>query len=114
MTYRFTAQVAHTLQLQIVARTERAFGRSVNPHLFRDCAATSIAIHDPENIRMAATILGHRCFATTEKHYNMARTLDAGRRYMDVIAKRRQASKAICPQLRAKLTTSRGHNDYRF
>jgi DNA invertase Pin-like site-specific DNA recombinase len=37
----------------IVPRTAEAFGRSVNPHLFRDCAATSIAIEDPEHVRIA-------------------------------------------------------------
>jgi site-specific recombinase XerC len=28
---------------RIVVRTKAAFGRSISPHLFRDCAATSIA-----------------------------------------------------------------------
>ena len=28
-------------------RTTARFGHTVNPHLFRDCAATSIAIEDP-------------------------------------------------------------------
>ena len=31
----------------IARRTATAFGRPINPHLFRDCAATSIAIDDP-------------------------------------------------------------------
>jgi hypothetical protein len=28
-------------------------------------------------MRMAATVLGHRSFAVTERHYNLARTLEA-------------------------------------
>lgn len=92
VSYRFTAQSPHSIQLQIVAHTVRAFGKSINPHLFRDCVATSIAIHDPENVRMAATILGHRSFATTEKHYNLASTLEAGRSYAEVVAQRRAAA----------------------
>jgi integrase/recombinase XerD len=82
-------QSPHTLQLRLVLHTEKAFGRPVNPHLFRDCVATAIAIHDPENVRMAATVLGHRSFAVTERHYNLARTLEAGRSYAAVIGKAR-------------------------
>jgi integrase len=95
LSYQFTPQAAHSIQLQIVAHTEEAFGKSINPHLFRDCVATSIAIHDPENVRMAATILGHRSFATTERHYNLARTLEAGRDYTKVIAQGREKARRL-------------------
>lgn len=95
LSYKFTPQTAHSIQLQIVARTKEAFGVSINPHLFRDCVATSIAIHDPENVRMAAPILGHRSFATTERHYNLARTLEAGRDYTKVIARGREKARHL-------------------
>ena len=89
VSYRCGPQSPHTLQLRLVLHTEKAFGRPVNPHLFRDCVATAIAIHDPENVRMAATVLGHRSFAVTERHYNLARTLEAGRSYAAVIGQAR-------------------------
>lgn len=54
-------------------------------HLFRDCAATSIALEDPEHVRIAAQILGHRSFATTEKYYRLARAADASRAYQAAI-----------------------------
>jgi integrase/recombinase XerD len=95
VSYRFGPQSAHTLQLNLVRHTQAAFGRPVNPHLFRDCVATSIAIHDPENVRMAATVLGHRTFASTERHYNLARTLEAGRSYAAIIRERRGASNRL-------------------
>jgi integrase/recombinase XerD len=66
---------------QIKAETKRAFGRPINPHLFRDCAATSIAIHDPEHVRIATAILGHTCVSTTNKHYNQAQMLTAAREH---------------------------------
>ena len=69
----------------IVGRTGTAFGRPINPHLFRDCAATSIAIEDPEHVRIASQILGHRSAATTERYYNQAQTIDAARRYQDFL-----------------------------
>jgi integrase/recombinase XerD len=70
---------------RISLHTRAAFGKPINPHLFRDCAATSLAIEDPAHIRMAATILGHRTLATTERHYNLARSLEAARQWQDVI-----------------------------
>ena len=66
-------------------RTAEAFGQPINPHLFRDCAATSIAIDDPEHVRIASQILGHRSTATTEHYYNQAQAIDAARRYQDFL-----------------------------
>ena len=91
--YRFGPQSAHALQLSIVCVTQVAFGAPINPHLFRDCAATSIAIHEPKSVRMAANILGHGSFGTTEKFYNLANCIDAGRSYADVVKARRSAVK---------------------
>jgi len=70
-----------TLAQRITDHTGRAFGKPVNPHLFRDCAATSIAIRDSEHVRIAAVILGHSRFETTERHYNLARSVDAAANY---------------------------------
>jgi integrase/recombinase XerD len=91
LSYRYEPQAAHSLQLQLVLHTRMAFGRPINPHLFRDCIATSIAIHDPKHVRMTATILGHSSFATTERHYNLARTLEASRCYGEAVSARRAA-----------------------
>jgi integrase/recombinase XerD len=45
-----SAMSTDALYLQITRVTRTAFGRSVNPHLFRDCAATSVAVDDPAHI----------------------------------------------------------------
>ena len=76
----------------ITGRTESAFGRPINPHLFRDCAATTIAIADPQHVRIAAKVLGHRSLATTGRHYNQAQTIDAARRYQDFLVGLRQGN----------------------
>ena len=49
-----------TLYTIVCGITRRCFGHEITPHLFRDCLATDIAIHDPDRVRMAATLLGHR------------------------------------------------------
>lgn len=58
--------------------TKRAFGRPINPHLFRDCAVTHVAISDPKHIGIAAPILGHTDPRTTERHYIQAQQIAAG------------------------------------
>ena len=67
----------------VTKRTRAAFGRAINPHLFRDAAATTMAIHDPDKVRTAATLLAHRTFATTERHYIQAQSLHAHREFSD-------------------------------
>jgi hypothetical protein len=52
-------------------------GRPINPYLFRDCAATSVAIDDPRHIGIAWRLLGHRTPKTTEQYYNQARSVEA-------------------------------------
>lgn len=71
----------HAVYQAIVKRTRKAFGLSVNPHLFRDCAATSLAIEDPEHVRAASALLGHASLASTTKYYNQATTLSASRQH---------------------------------
>jgi integrase/recombinase XerD len=64
----------------IVGRTRDGLGHAINPHLFRDCLATTVAIEDPDHVLIASSILGHRTPATTEEYYNLAGSLEASRR----------------------------------
>jgi integrase/recombinase XerD len=70
---------------RIRARTKEHFGVALNPHLFRDAAATTMAIADPANVRLAAALLGHRSFTTTEKYYLQARSQVAHHAFVDVM-----------------------------
>lgn len=69
----------------IVRRTRVAFGHSVNPHLFRDCAVTTMATHHGAHIGAASSLLGHVDPRVTERHYNQAGMIDAVRAYQDVV-----------------------------
>jgi integrase/recombinase XerD len=73
------------LFFRVAGLTRAAFGRSVNPHLFRDAVATSIALEDPAQVRIAAQVLGHATFATTERHYNLARSQDAASAWHQIL-----------------------------
>ena len=66
--------------------TEDLFGRAINPHLFRDCAASALATEDPEHILAIARILGHGSIETTTRHYNQSQMTAAGEMFHDVLA----------------------------
>jgi integrase len=66
-------------------RTYVAFGKPINPHLFRSCLATSTAIHHGANMGLAMTVLGHQNSKVTTRHYNRAKMIDAVRAYQDVL-----------------------------
>ena len=70
---------------RIRERTRVKFRTAINPHLFRDAAATTMAIADPAHMRLAAPLLGHRTFSTTEKYYQQAKTYEAHQAYMKAI-----------------------------
>ena len=76
---RGRAMSANGIYNRITKLTLKHLGRSVHPHLFRDCAATSLAIEDPRHVRIASSLLGHRRFATTERFYNQANNIEASR-----------------------------------
>jgi integrase/recombinase XerD len=73
----------------IVARTSEGLGQPINPHLFRDCAVTSVAIDDPAHIGIASRLLGHRSRSTTERYYNQACSVEASRTMQEALLARR-------------------------
>ena len=77
---------------RVRARTKEEFGIAVNPHLFRDAAATTMAIADPAHVRLAAPLLGHRSFATTERYYRQARAQEAHRSFVEALKECEEAS----------------------
>jgi site-specific recombinase XerD len=76
---------------RIRARTKAHFGVAISPHLFRDAAATTLAIADPAHVRVAAPLLGHRSFATTEKYYRQARAQEAHRAFVEALKECKEA-----------------------
>jgi len=66
-------------------RTYEAFGKPINPHLFRSCLATSTAVHHGANMGLAMTVLGHQSSKVTTRHYNQAKMIDAVRAYQEVL-----------------------------
>jgi integrase/recombinase XerD len=81
-----TALSRSHIRERICRRTRERFGHAINPHLFRDCAATSVAIEDPAHVSIIMPILGHSRADTAQRYYNQARNLDAARRFQDTVS----------------------------
>ena len=81
-----TPLTAAGLQKVLERHTRQRFGHIVNAHLFRDCVATTIANRDPDHIRHAAQLLGHRALRVTERSYISANSQPALDRHHDLIA----------------------------
>lgn len=84
---------AHSVYLRFIFLTERLFGRSINPHLLRDCAATTLSTRSVEDALAAAPLLGHGSFATTERHYIRANQLEASRTVANALKLARMPSR---------------------
>jgi integrase/recombinase XerD len=69
--------------------TKREFGVARNPHSFRDGVPTSLAIDDPKHVGAASAILGHSDPRTTERHYNLAKSMEAVRSHQENIRRLR-------------------------
>ncbi len=59
--------------------TLRLIGRDISCHLFRDCAATTLAVTSPDMARLTKGLLGQSSDRTATRYYNQATSLEAGR-----------------------------------
>jgi integrase/recombinase XerD len=85
-----SAMTEIAIYCRITRLTRVRFGHVINPHLFRDSAATSIAIEDPEHVHIVRNIIGHTTLQSGERHYMHARALEASRRYQAHIIRLRR------------------------
>lgn len=76
-----------SIRNMIKRRTSKVFGVDLTPHLFRDCAVTSMVRDAPASARLTRDLLGHASLDVTIKHYNQALMVDASRRYTATIEK---------------------------
>lgn len=72
---------------RIALLTSRHLGRRISPHLFRDVAATEIALSDPEHVGITKEILNHATLASSQRYYNQASSSAALSRYNDTLRK---------------------------
>jgi integrase len=88
-----SAMTEIAIYFRIMRTTRTKFGHGINPHLFRDSAATSIAIEDPDHVLITRSVLGHATLRASERHYNHAQSLKALRRYQEQILRLQRQSR---------------------
>ena len=76
----------HSIYCRMVLVTQKWFGRGINPHLFRDCAATTMSNVSAADALASTALLGQRDYTTTERYYIRANQLDASRRVIASLA----------------------------
>lgn len=69
----------------IAKATRSRFGYKVTPHMFRDSAATFISEMVPQRAHLAAGVLQHASFKTTQTHYIRGQQHNSARRYRSLI-----------------------------
>ena len=71
------------------ARTIAKFGKAMSIHDFRRAAATFLAMDAPEKIGLIPGVLQHASPDVSDRHYNLARSVQAGQRFAAHLAKAR-------------------------
>ena len=74
-------------------RTPEAGRADLSPHLYRSCAASSIAVDAPGDVEIIPAILGHGSPKAAERHYNLAGSREAARDHGRLIDDLRQRSR---------------------
>ena len=82
-----------TLNRHLAQLTHRVFGEAFRPHAFREIAATSIALANPEWAGIIPDLLGHASETYGEKIYNRATGIVAVTTHQGLIAQLRRAAK---------------------
>jgi integrase len=69
----------------VCKRTFDAFGKRINPHLFRSCLATSTAVDHGAQIGLAMTVLGHTSSKVFDRYYNQSKMIDRVKAYQEIL-----------------------------
>jgi integrase/recombinase XerD len=69
--------------------TLKAFGKAMSLHDFRRAGATFLATVAPNQVGLIPGILQHASPEVSEKHYNLARSVEASRRFGAHLARMR-------------------------
>ena len=80
-----------SLSRHIRELTGKHLGRSMSAHLFRNSAATNIAVRHSAHIEIVGQVLGHTRHATAERRYNQAGSSEAIHHNQELLKQERAA-----------------------
>jgi len=76
-------------------RTIARFGKAMSLHDFRRAAATFLAMDAPEKVGLIPGVLQHASPDVSDQHYNLARSMQAGRRFAAHLAEARNRLRTL-------------------
>jgi integrase len=74
-----------SVAMAVTETTRMTLGVPISPHLFRNAAATSAALHASKSPHLATALLHHTDEKTTEAHYIRASSLSVARDFAELI-----------------------------
>jgi hypothetical protein len=95
VSYRGSPLTAGRLYDIVRARLTEKFGKAMGLHDFRRSASTFLAMEFPEKIGLVPGLLQHASPEVNERHYNLARSAKAGRRFAAHLAEERKRLRPI-------------------
>jgi integrase/recombinase XerD len=93
--YRGRPLIAGRIYDIVRARTKKRFGKAMGLHDFRRAAATFIAMEAPDMVGLIPGALQHASPEVGERHYNLAGTVEASRRFAAHVARTRDRLRPI-------------------
>ena len=88
--YRGRPLIAGRIYDMVRARTFKRFGKAMGLHDFRRAAATYLAMDAPDMVGLIPGMLQHASPDLDERIYNLARSVDASRRFAAHVARTRE------------------------
>lgn len=83
--------IGHQILRRIIATaTYERLGIKIDPHSFRHCAATTLALERPQDALQSSALLGHASPQTTEKHYIIQQRQLVQQEYLQLLRQRAQ------------------------
>jgi integrase/recombinase XerD len=95
VSYRGSPLVAGRLNDIVRTRIAAKFGKAMCLHDFRRSASTFLAMEFPEKVGLIPGVLQHDSPEVGERHYNLSRSANAGRRFAAHLAKERERLRPI-------------------
>jgi integrase/recombinase XerD len=95
------------------ARVTAKFGKAMSLHDFRRAAATFLAMDAPEKIGLIPGVLQHASPDVSDQHYNLARSMQAARRFAAHLSNARNRLRPLATKsgtMRAESVTAAGPN----
>jgi integrase len=87
--YRGRPLVAGRIYDMVRRETSKAFGKPMSLHDFRRAGATFLATIAPDQVGLIPALLQHASPEVSERHYNLARSVEASRRFAGHLAQTR-------------------------